>query len=154
MKIFLKYTSCICTEFREPQLFIARNHNREGFLDCRRFLILLNDRLGAIDGGKDRASAKVKPRDMNVVGRQHIDQVGQPARGIGRVAAIGKSADQFLKTVKGLSGGLRISLGEIFSRESREQIRLVVKVDQAFEIQNVVNPFVVWIQLGETVNRR
>ena len=116
-------------------------------------LVVCQCHLCAANGGHIGATLEVVARHMHFILRQRIDDVGHALARVLRVAGFRKARDQFAESFKGVFGGFLVALGQVLARDEREQAQVVVEVDQAFQVQRIVQSRACRVQLHEPVER-
>jgi len=91
---------------------------------------------------------------MHFILRQRVHDVRHAQARVGRVFGFRETGNQFLEGLERFLGSLLIAFGKILAGQEREHAKVIVEVDDAFEVQRVIDRGAGRMQPHEPVDGR
>ena len=141
----------VITQIVHAQLVVGGDQDEHRFFNGRSLRIGLDRELGAVGGSDVGAALDVVAGDVNFLRGHGVDQVIQALAGIRRVFAVREARDQFAEGVESFAGSLGVALGRVLGADVTGNAEIVIEVDQALQVIDVVDGRVARVQLDEAV---
>ena len=152
---FVFRTRCgVVAQLDQAEPVVALGEDDERLLGRRRPLELLHRLLRAVGGRDVGAAPQVVARDVHLVRGERVDDVVHAQARVFGVRRLRELLDQLPERLVRVARRLLVALGQVLAREAAEHAEVVVEVDEALQVERVVERRAGRMQLDEALERR